>query len=64
MQYPVHKNAVALIKSLKIAEHFGKRHDHIIRDIEKIIEQTADLPEALRFEPPAPACAWMPGVCI
>lgn len=35
--------------SLKVSEHFGKRHDHVIRDIEKIIAQTANLPGAPKF---------------
>lgn len=29
--------------SLKIAEAFRKRHDHVLRDIEKIISQVSDI---------------------
>ena len=36
------KNNQALTTSLKVAEYFKKRHDHVIRDIE---EQYGDLPE-------------------
>lgn len=36
------KNKQALTTSLKVAEYFGKRHDHVIRVIE---EQYGDLPE-------------------
>ena len=32
------KNDEAVCTSLQIAEKFGKRHDHVIRDIEKILE--------------------------
>ena len=35
------KNNQALTTSLKVAEYFKKRHDHVIRDIE---EQYGDLP--------------------
>lgn len=35
--------------SLKVAEHFGKQHKHVIRDIEKIIAQTIDLSNAPKF---------------
>lgn len=33
----------ALTTSLKVAEHFEKRHDHVVRDIENIIEQMASV---------------------
>lgn len=29
--------------SRKVAEHFGKRHDHVIRDIEELISQNPKL---------------------
>ncbi len=35
--------------SLKVAEAFNKRHAHIIRDIEKIIATTTDIPSAPKF---------------
>jgi len=35
--------------SLKIAEAFGKLHKHVLRDIEKIIAQTADLAGGPKF---------------
>lgn len=35
--------------SLKIAEAFGKRHAHVIRDIQKIIKNIADLEHAPKF---------------
>lgn len=30
-------NEILTVSSLQIAEHFGKRHDHVLRDIQKII---------------------------
>lgn len=35
--------------SLKIAEAFGKRHDHVLRDIRKIISQTLEILNAPKF---------------
>jgi len=35
--------------SLKIAEAFGKRHDHVIRDIKKIIEGIKNIDNAPKF---------------
>jgi Rha family phage regulatory protein len=35
--------------SLKIAEAFGKLHKHVLRDIEQIISQTIDIPNAPKF---------------
>lgn len=35
--------------SLKIAEAFGKMHKHVLRDIERIMSQTADLLDAPKF---------------
>jgi Rha family phage regulatory protein len=34
------------VTSLKIAEHFGKRHDHVVRDIRRIM---LEMPEELRL---------------
>lgn len=35
--------------SLIVAEAFGKRHDHVIRDIEKIVASTSDISTAPKF---------------
>ncbi len=32
----------ALTTSLKVADYFGKRHDHVVRDIENILAQMAE----------------------
>jgi Rha family phage regulatory protein len=34
------------VTSMQIAEHFGKRHDHVVRDIRRIISET---PEEFRI---------------
>lgn len=39
----------AMTDSLIVAEAFGKRHDHVIRDIEKIIASTSSIPTAPKF---------------
>jgi len=39
----------AVTTSLKVAEVFGKRHDHVMRDIRKIINQTKALEDAPKF---------------
>lgn len=39
------KNEQALTTSLKVAETFEKRHDHIIRDIRDLINQMEDVPK-------------------
>lgn len=56
-----HKNEVAeldlvfindkevMTDSLIVARAFGKRHDHVIRDIEMIIRNVADIPTAPKF---------------
>lgn len=36
--------------SLKVAQHFGKSHKNVLRDIEKIIEQISNLDAGLKFE--------------
>lgn len=36
--------------SLKVAERFGKRHDNVIRDIDKILPQVSDIFGKLNFE--------------
>ncbi len=39
----------ALTTSLKVAETFGKRHDHVIRDIRNVITEIADIEDAPKF---------------
>jgi Rha family phage regulatory protein len=39
-------NGRPAVTSLQIAEHFGKRHDHVVRDIRRIM---AEIPEELRL---------------
>ncbi|MGE4421902.1 MAG: Rha family transcriptional regulator [Pseudodesulfovibrio sp.] len=38
------QNGKPMTTSMRVAEVFGKRHDHVLRDIEKIIEETGDAP--------------------
>ena len=39
------QNNQALTTSLKVAEVFGKRHDHVVRDIRAVAEQIEDAPK-------------------
>lgn len=39
------KNRQALTTSRTVAEKFGKRHDHVIRDIKEITAQVGDAPK-------------------
>jgi Rha family phage regulatory protein len=39
----------ALTTSLKVAEVFGKRHDHVLRDIRSLIDQIKDVKDAPKF---------------
>lgn len=34
-----------LTDSINVAEHFGKRHDHVLRDIDRLVEQMGGLPK-------------------
>lgn len=43
-------NGVAFCTSLQVAEHFDKRHDNIMRDIEATITQVIDSSENLKSE--------------
>ncbi|MDE6665208.1 MAG: Rha family transcriptional regulator [Ruminococcus sp.] len=38
------KNGVLTVSSLQVAKDFGKRHDHIIRDIENLIDSFSENP--------------------
>jgi Rha family phage regulatory protein len=41
----------ALTTSLKVAETFGKRHDHVLRDIEKVLEDLNSKPRSAKTLP-------------
>ncbi len=43
-------NGVAFCTSLQVADHFDKRHDNIVRDIEATITQVIDSSEDLKSE--------------
>jgi Rha family phage regulatory protein len=44
-------NGVPLTTSLTVAEHFGKAHKNVLRDIENVLTQVSDFFGKLNFEP-------------
>ena len=50
------KNSQALTTSLKVAEVFEKRHDHVVRDIRALISQIKEVPKIGEYKRDAMFC--------